>query len=339
MSLRNFAKEEDARKLGHHLGAMIHEIGKYIDVSTLEMVVVAFDYDAALAELDRGTETSKPLSASKDWALGVAMTPALIRDGSVKSVILINANVASWLLDENDEQAYGDAIHAVAHECAHVELNAIYDRQFPGRTLQLTYPSWYEALRGETMAACWEEYAATRISAGFGTDPTAGYEEVFVGVLGKAWPNVREAILKYRNDSDLDALVSSAQNNLGNLMKYAAYMLGNHDGFGRSPEEHSAEVIAGLDDHWFRPFFDELHLALREIWTEYGKWETLKPFEKIADIWLRLMADRGLQLSPMEDGGMYVDVPFTPETSPFQATLWKLGEPLRGLAARFESKE
>lgn len=324
VSLRQFANEQEARKLGELSGAVVKELGKYIDLGTLDGITIAFDYDEALKSLDRGVDTQSELGATKEWAQGVAMTPVVLRDGEIKSHILMNAGVACWLLEEADTQNFSEAFHTFAHECAHVEINAAFDRCFPNQLLRKKYDTWYESLRGETIAATWDEYAATRICAGFGADPTDNYETIFLNILQESGPNVRTAILKYRIDGNVDELVVQAQMNIGNLFKMASYLLGTADGFGRSLEADLPRSWQALDGHWFEPFAHELHEAFRQIWEAFGKWESYDSFEQIADIWLRVLKDRGLVLEPQPDGPMHVKVPFTNETSPLQAMVWKL---------------
>ncbi|UWQ50226.1 hypothetical protein K3720_02120 [Leisingera caerulea] len=285
-------------------------------------MTIAFDYDEALKNLDRGVETHSELGATKEWAQGVAMTPVVLRDNEIKSHILMNAGVASWLLEEPETQNYREAIHVFAHECAHVEINAAFDRCFPGQLLKKKYNSWYDSLRGETIGATWDEYAATRICAGFGADPTENYETIFLNILEESGPNVRTSILKYRMDGNIDELVVQAQLNIGNLFKMASYLLGTADGFGRNLETDMPRTWQALDEHWFKPFFHDLHEAFRHIWKDFGQWESYDSFEEIADIWLRAMKDRGLVIEPKPDGDMHVKVPFTSETSPLQAMVW-----------------
>lgn len=45
--------------------------------------------------------------------------------------------------------------------------------------------------------------------------------------------------------------------------------------------------------------------ALRELWVRYGEWETLDEFEDVADIWLEMMADQGLEVTPQKYGTIY----------------------------------
>ena len=65
-------------------------------------------------------------NAAKGPGLGVAMTPAVIRDGKIKSHMLFNAGILLPLEDEKNE-FYEQALHTLAHECAHVEVTARFD--------------------------------------------------------------------------------------------------------------------------------------------------------------------------------------------------------------------
>lgn|GEM_PF-609257 len=332
-SARGYEREEDARRIGSNVLGLIQLFGKYINLETLDGITLAYDYGNALAELDRGVELGSKLQASQDWAVGVAMTPSVLRDGQVKSHIVLNAAIMEGLDEDPEHLHCQEAVHLLAHECAHVEINAVFDRQFPNRVLRHKHETWYEHLRWEVISCSWDEYAACRISAGFGNNPSENYRSIFENILGEASENVRQAILKYRHDSDLDDLVMEAQRNIGNLAKFASYVLGTADGFEHSLEEDLPEIADALQGHWFRPFFFRLWDALRELWARYGEWETLDEFGNIADIWLEMMADRGLEVTPQEDGTMYVNVPFRPETSPLQTALWGLQTQLKGLSA------
>lgn len=329
-SARNYAREEDARAIGSNVLGLINIFGQHINLETLDGVTLAYDYGEALRELDRGVETSSELSFSKEWGIGIAMTPAVLREGVLKSHILFNAAFLEGLMEEPDSEACQEAVHTIAHECAHVEINAIKDRQFPGMILRYRAETWYEALRLEVIEASWDEYAACRISAGFGKDPSENYQSVFLNILGEAGPNVREAILKCRHDADYDALMIEAQRNTGNLVKYASYVLGTADGLGQDIEADLREISEALEGHWFSPFFQRLRDAHRVLWERYGQWESLTEFETIADIWLEMLADRGVEVTPQEDGRMYVNIPFRADTSSFQAMMWGIRQATKG---------
>jgi len=330
-SARNYAREEDARAIGSNVLGLINFFGQHMDLETLDGVTLAYDYGEALRELDRGVETSSELSASKEWGIGIAMTPAVLRDGALKSHILFNAVFLEGLMEEPDSEACQEAVHIIAHECAHVEINAIKDRQFPEVILRYRPATWYESLRLEVIEASWDEYAACRISAGFGKNPSENYQEVLLNILGAAGPNVREAILKCRHDSDYDALLIEAQRNIGNLVKYASYVLGTADGLNQDAEVDLPEISEAIEGHWFSPFFQRLRDVHRVLWERYGQWESLAEFETIADIWLEMLADRGVEVTQQEDGGMYVNIPFRADTSSFQAMMWGIRQATKGI--------
>lgn len=327
LTARGFASEETAQTIGSNVLGLVQFFGQHMDLAGLDGVTIAYDYDQALLDLDRGVQTQAELTASKDWAFGVGMTPAVIREGKVMSHIVLNAAYLEGLLEEPDSSFCQEAVHLIAHECAHVEVERVFDRQFPGRTLQAVYPGWFDHLKGEVTHSAWNEYAVCRICAGLGSDPAEVYEGVFLGVLAEAAENVIEAIFKYRYNSDLDGLVVEAQRNIGNLIKFASYVLGNADGFGRSSLADNPAIEDALEDHWFKPYFERLWAAHRVIWDSYGRWENLSEFETVSDVWLEAMADRGLEITPQGDGGMYVNVPFRPETDHMRTWLWGLRNP------------
>lgn len=163
MSFRGF-DQEAAEETASTLGYMLHEFGKIIDLSALDGMTVAFDYDDALTDLDRGYETVRVLTKTTEFGTGVAMTPAVLRDCVLKSHIVINAAVALMLKDEDKENA-NLAIHTIVHECAHVEITAAYEKCFPDELLKKRYDTILDCWRWDVIKACWDEYAACRIAS------------------------------------------------------------------------------------------------------------------------------------------------------------------------------
>src|ERR1700728_2515316 len=79
--------EEDAKRLGELIWLFVRELSRIIDLEHLDGITVADDYPAALRDLDRGFEATRPLTPTTENATGVAMTPAVLRDGVLKSHI------------------------------------------------------------------------------------------------------------------------------------------------------------------------------------------------------------------------------------------------------------
>ena len=72
------------------MGELASELG--LSLAGIDGVTIAYDYDSALAELDRGFGASRPSSRTSDeFAIGVAMCPLVKRDGKVLSHIVLSA--------------------------------------------------------------------------------------------------------------------------------------------------------------------------------------------------------------------------------------------------------
>jgi hypothetical protein len=315
ISLRGFDTEEHARAFGDLVASYVRALSRYIDLAALDGITIAFDYAQALLDLDRGYETKHKLAPSEGIVLGVAMTPAAIRDGKIKSHMLFNAGVLLPLEDEKNE-FYEQALHTLAHECAHVEVTARFDAAFPGVLLQSKHPNAHAHYRWEIIKACWDEYAVTQICAPFGQRPTDGYEETFITALAQTRPRANALIKAYRLHFNLEQITAEVYGVYGDLMKFASYHLGNMVGLGLTLDD-LPKTKAALEGHWFEPFFDKLQKACAGIAADYGKWGDRSAFEALGDLADKIVSDGGVIVSGhRDDGGFYVHIPFMPETMP-----------------------
>lgn len=124
------------------------------------------------------------------------------------------------------------------------------------------------------------------MSANFGEDPTDGYEETFLKHLAEARNRARAFIRAYRLHGSLDQVYAEVYGAIGDLLKFAAYTLGNADG-RRAEVAERANLTAALTRHWFEPFFKGLHEACRAIGEQYGRWADKVSFEAIATLPMR----------------------------------------------------
>jgi hypothetical protein len=106
VSLRGFADAKHAEGFGRVIAYTVGSISRFIDLQRLDGITVAFDYDDALAQLDRGYRATTPLTrTSNDQILGVAMAPAVLREGQVKAHLVFSASFVLPLENEDDEGA------------------------------------------------------------------------------------------------------------------------------------------------------------------------------------------------------------------------------------------
>ncbi|WP_428381836.1 hypothetical protein [Nevskia ramosa] len=313
VTLRAFASEEDARKLANIVCEYVRILSRSINLKNLDGITIAHDYHQALLELDRGKIYKTPLTASDGDVIGVAMTPSVWRDGALKSHIVINALFVQCLLEPmNDETRR--AIYLIAHECAHVEVTSVFNQAFPGligsKTADLAW-----SLRWDGVMGCWDEYAASLISAPYGLDPTDDYEACFLDALESSRLKANGLICAYRTHADVGRILEEVFDVYGALFKLAGYHLGNLKGrnIGWRDRPQSA---AALEGHWFSPFFQRLSAALDAVIDSYGRWTDKTAFEAIGDILEDVVADNGLFLKRQANAGLYVEIPFRTETMP-----------------------
>jgi hypothetical protein len=78
-------------------------------------------------------------------AVGIAMTPAIIENGAVKSVMVFNANYLYALTQPDNEEiqpVYKLMLYIVGHECGHVHDVGMKVRSLPDSWLNLSQSSY-----------------------------------------------------------------------------------------------------------------------------------------------------------------------------------------------------
>src|SRR3546814_17616234 len=100
-------------------------MGSFFDLSLLEGVTVAVDYDAALASIDQGMDGLRPFDRTNTEELqGVAKTCQVRRDGVTKSHIVFNAAMLVPLIavDQTSQAERKEALCLIAHDCGPVGI-------------------------------------------------------------------------------------------------------------------------------------------------------------------------------------------------------------------------
>lgn len=307
-TMRAFAREEDASRIANKLAQYIALISTSINLERLDGVTVAYDYDCALAELDRGVQGLRTLARSNDDQLiGVAMSPAVLRDGNVKVHLVFNgAYIEAIDTPRVDDAAeittdLQEAIYLIAHECAHVQVTTEKDQAFPGTILQKPCSSYEEQIFIQISEACWEEYAACRLSAPFGAGQLANYEEGLRGVLSVARQKAAAARDAFWTHRDLNRIVGELGAPLAAPLRLAAYAFGHIDGCS-ADAEISDETLQAIELTGYTVAVDELVAKLRKLWDERSEWMFLGEFDVLADVARDLFYEEGLLITPDGEG-------------------------------------
>ena len=318
VTVRGF-ESELANNLAHRVVAELAQISTHVDLSCLDGVTIACDYEDALRELDRGYKSSHELTPSRDWAYGIAMTPGVLRDGQHRSHMVLNAAIVTPLVDDlvDFEQGFSEdeAFHLLAHEAAHVEVSAVFDKAFPEFLLRKEYSDWFEATQWDVILACWDEYAVCRIVGRYGNDPLPGYIETFLHVLSQTENEANRAIKTYRTESNLDETITEVCRRYSVLMKSYAYMIGAMASAGQTIEDHP-EASSAINGSYFENTSQALMQILDRLFDDYCRWPDQAIFLEIGGEFEAFLARQGMTLERYADGQIYVHFPYSPQTMP-----------------------
>jgi hypothetical protein len=299
IDLRNFATEDHAKRVGEAVNSYLHVFGRVLNLKRLLKVIVAYDYGEALAGIERGTASSKPLKATNDdIAVGIAMAPAILHDGEPRSVMVLNAVYMSALAEsENPElEAIRDQMaYTLAHECAHVHDLEMQTRGFPDAMLKTQLP-FRDAILFGIASACWDEYIACRLSAFIAKETTLrAYEDTFCKALEAVKGRADAAIRQYRMHHDVRRVTDEVSREYKKVMVYASYLLGQVDGLDRPLDDVALKALDALAHRpYFKPFFSKLHAELRTLHGAYGDWKSLEVFEPLKQLAYELLRIGGL---------------------------------------------
>jgi hypothetical protein len=321
IDMSGYPTEELAKSVGEAINTWLHLFGKILNLKRLKQVVVSYNYNEALAAVDQEAPVSGPLTATNDEiAVGIAMTPTVLRDGEAMSVMVLNATYMAVLaVEETAENAAlrEQMIYTLAHECGHVHDLDIRATCMPDIILKRRL-SFRDGILLGIASGCWDEYMACRLSAFIAKESALRpLEDTFCTALERAKDRANAAIRQYRMHADVSRVTKEVAEIYKRVMVYAAYMLGHIDGTEGDVAVLAPKALDALERQpYFKPFFSRLHDELRAMHSIYGEWKGLdvyEPLKQLADDLLKL---GGIDIQPRADETVYVAIPFSAETIP-----------------------
>ena len=166
-------------------------------IERLRITVLADDYVAALAGIDRGyPDSAAPTPTLDEFGAGAAMAVPVLRNGVHKSHVVLNSLLVRPLVDPANEY-YGLAVHTLCHEMAHVYDHMLRVKAMPDH-YGIPMPDLRLAVLTQFAMAGWDEYAASRLSADWGTAAYCSeFEESLIPMLGSLLPRSEAAKRKF----------------------------------------------------------------------------------------------------------------------------------------------
>lgn len=331
ITLTNFADEQDARRSADAVRGYLGIFGRLMDISRLDRVYITFDYAGTLASIDLGTGSDTILKPTNDEvATGVAMAPSVLREDGWMSVIVINAAYARSLSYEKDasedvtqeqlDALRAETLHILAHECGHVHDHAMQTKSLPTETYSKKWSPLEHRLKEPAMA-CWGEYIAEFLAAGFGTkDTLSNYENSFCDRLMTAWPETTGSIRRYRMHRNVDQVISEVGVQIRNVIIYAAYMMGYLSKTEQSLECGVSKAIqVAKDCPEFGSFIGRIQDELHGLHDQYPEFTSLGVFTPLSEVIHDMYKKAGLTFIEKVDGSVRVEIPFRADTMPSMA--------------------
>ncbi|WP_336741403.1 hypothetical protein [Aureimonas altamirensis] len=282
VTFRDCADQETAERIASIVNGIVNGMAEFLPLERLDGFTFANDYAAALAELDRGFSATSALTATQeDFGVGVAMSPTVMRDGIIKTRIVMGDWFAHALVGDSEEDRTL-AVHTIAHELAHVGCHLIMEEALPGVMLQPIADGFASILYRHSNA-CWDEYFASRWSAPLNRTLTDGYRNSVISALKQTDERIHAAKSRFWNDGDLEVVVDAVLSALGSVMKFAGYLYGHADGINAAIYDDEGRLAEILDELGLRGWFNDLHERVRGLFEHAGNWEDLSDFFVLND--------------------------------------------------------
>lgn len=292
----SFPSQEDAQALLHTVMGFAKIFGSVFDLSGLDGITIADDYVAALSGLDRGYPDMKKARPTDDsFGAGFAMAVPVLREGVHKSHVVLNSALIRPIVDP-ENQFYGLAVYTLCHEMAHVYDHMLRDKAMPGfYGSQMT--DLREAVLTKVAMGAWDEYAACRLSAHWGTpDHCSRCEEFLLPMLAAILSRSEAAKKEFENHTNVERIISELWEILGTFFVRASYLTGHVDGLGRSLEAEAPTFSAALrQTTWLNTIWTRCNDILREMFAKIESWTGFESYCPLKDLFEEMYLRGGMR--------------------------------------------
>jgi hypothetical protein len=288
---------------------LVTELARNMPLMRLDGITFAADYPAALRALDRGVPGAQPLEATaNEVGVGIAMSPAIIRDGIIKRRVVAVAALADALISEVEHERTW-AIHALGCQLAVVALSQIVDEALPETLMKpidnpidrFLYPWVSDAIDG---------YIVARECARYGYHAYAEEQRtLLVGALNRARETIPAARFDYRYHADMRQLLHVTMPAVGFVLNAAAHLLGHCDGLQLSPFDEQGRLENALQECGLLGWFAQFRRDLASFCDRIGRWESFVEFLAFNRHVERVVWQFGLVPFETANGGLHVEVP------------------------------
>jgi len=306
--------ENEARSFAGNVMSFVREWSRYLDLSLLDEVVIAYDYEQALANASGEERESSP--TTNEFGTGAAMALTLPDgEGSVRSKVVISTYMVTQMFDEDDSLERRLAQQTLAHELVHVDDLAFLATTFPGGMMAAGHSAADDNALMMICDGARSEYSATMRTAVIEPSIGDGWIDMLGDVLRDAESEMLENRKKYqREQMTLDEFWLWGRERARFIFQALGYAVGHVDGVMRSEnipqdvKDQQGAKLAEIEEMSLGWLIGDTREAMQPI-MEQESWTGLEVLDPLLDVGDRLLQEFGLFLSE-RDGELYIDIPF-----------------------------
>jgi hypothetical protein len=300
---RDCADQETAERIAAEVSALTNELGRAIPLNRLDGVTFAYDYPAALRDLDRGFVTAPLQPVNEEYGVGVAMAATVVRDGVYKTHIVLRGELGHHLIGDDDSNLRG-ALQTLVQQLERVSYAQIFEESFSTARIDDPFESFLYRFADEA----WRDYFSARLGASIYPEIGEGHCDILVSVIRRAHRDLVAARVDYCSSNDMDRLMRTALPRVSEILRFSATALGHFDGTGEQILEKHAALMTTLEQVGLRKWFVLFDGELSELWGRKSRWASFEEFLALNRHVERIFWQHGLFPSKTDDGRIWVDV-------------------------------
>lgn len=307
------AEHAIAEKIAATVNTITANVVPMMPLDRLDGVTFSGNYTASLRDLDRGFPASAPLQpTNEEYGVGVAMAPLVMRDGIIKTHIVMQGGIGHALISE-DEASWRLALHTVVRQLAHAACAQIVDESLPGVLLR-RFDDRYDGFLYGAIHSAWTGYFSARASAVFYPEGGLPHEELLLAVLKRARSDIPSARLAYRFDGDMDKLLAVAMPRIEDVLRFSGTVLDHSDGLEQSILDNQILAVA-LEEAGLRDWIVLFDNDLSQLWDRRRQWASFDEFLELNRHVERLLWQYGLFPWRNDAGLIQIAVPLATDAN------------------------
>jgi hypothetical protein len=310
VSFLDFGTEFPAQQVANEIGLVVSELKEIFPLDRLSGFTLAYDYERALAELDRGFEATVPLSTiSSEFGRGLFRTPLVVRDGHPKFHVVARAEMAHGLID-TDAQTQEFYNYGLVRALANVGYSGLLEESSPGTLLG----RFGDEMDGERLSAVDSAlmcYFSCRVAAPIRPSVISDQIALLARTAEVSSEHTRTAVEAHWQSPDFAAVGRTAVYHASLLLDRLSEIAGTLQGSGKSLEEFS-DLVDLLREAKLHSWFETFCSDLDQWWHSEAQWKYPESFMPYTLHFDRLTWALSLPLWKDEELGWQVFVPNAP---------------------------